>query len=201
MTPRKHHQCRHCGASPDGGVAGGYCDSACRFWSKVKRGGPSDCWEWCGPTTKNGPRTKRGAGYGRFSVGSKPRVMWIASRYAWVLGHGQAPPGDMCVCHTCDNPSCVNPSHLFLGTTAENVNDRDRKGRTAMASRSGPRLHPERIIRGTGHHKAKLTEADVVDIRKRRASGEKLVALASEYGVAHSVISALVKRTTWKHVA
>lgn len=92
-----------------------------RFWAKVDTSG--DCWEWQGrrfPT-----------GYGGFYAGG--RVNWYAHRFVWTLVNGAIPQG-MHVCHHCDNPPCVRPDHLFLGTPKDNMRDRDRKGR----SRFGP---------------------------------------------------------------
>jgi hypothetical protein len=91
------------------------------------------------------------------------------------LKNGPIPAGAF-VLHKCDNPPCVNPAHLFLGTQAENVADRDRKGRQATGDRHGRATHPERTAR-------KLTTADVERIRERRASGKGRNALAAEYGV------------------
>lgn len=90
-----------------------------RFWNKVRKLGPNECWVW---TTKSGERAKR---YGVFLINGRSH---IASRVAWELANGKISKG-LFVCHHCDNPPCCNPSHLFLGTPRDNYMDAIRKGR------------------------------------------------------------------------
>ena len=124
-----------------------------RFWAKVDRSdGPDACWPW------TGHRARRG--YGQFKMFGRSVP---AHRVAWELTNGPIPPGDhfgtMCACHRCDNPPCCNPTHLFLGSMADNVADRDAKGRGVFLGPIRPssgdqhhtRLHPEKLHRGDDH--------------------------------------------------
>jgi len=152
-----------------------------RFWSKVDRSaGPDACWPWTAFTY---------GGYGRFDWGT-------AHRAAWKLTVGPIPHG-MCVCHHCDNPPCVNPSHLFLGTNRDNIADRDAKGRQAKGVRNGGHLYPERLRRGETCYNAKLTEPDVMAIR---ASTETNGALARRYSMTTTGVRFVRERRTWKHL-
>lgn len=86
-----------------------------RFWEKVRKG--PQCWEWTGSRVR---------GYGYFGAWGRVR---LAHRVSWQLRHGEIPPG-LCILHRCDNPSCVRPGHLFIGTQRDNMQDAKRKGRT-----------------------------------------------------------------------
>lgn len=177
------------------------------FWARVDRsGGPDACWPWIAG--------KFPKGYGCVTVDGRARS---AHRIAWELTHGPIPTNStyhgVCVCHHCDNPPCVNPAHLFLGTHADNVADMGRKGRTsagaahwthvkpervARGSRNGQRRHPEKTARGERHYLAKLTDADVLTIR---ASNESVRVLAARFGVSTIAVYKVLRRKTWKHVA
>ena len=147
-----------------------------RFWSKVNVLGPDDCWEWqstCG----------RG-GYGRFTLQGSAI---FAHRLAWHLANGPI-PGQLCVCHKCDNPPCCNPNHLFLGTQLDNIQDRTTKGRTVSLS-------------GERHYGHKLTEADVIKIRQALRSQTRIKkALAAKFGVTRQNIRRIEIGRTWKHL-
>lgn len=128
-----------------------------RFWTKVETS--KTCWEWTG--------TLLGKGYGGFSFQGK---MMTAHRFIWTMEKGPIPDG-MCVLHHCDNMRCVRPSHLFIGSVQDNIDDRNEKGRTA---------------RGTNTGQWKLTDEQCEEIRK---SPERGIDLAKKYGVTHDHIS------------
>lgn len=128
------------------------------------------CWEWTGLKDKDG--------YGIFPYAKK---QWRAHRLALILNGTEVPDG-MMACHHCDNPGCVNPSHLYVGSDADNIRDKVARGR-APAGEQG--------------YQAKLTNSDVGAIRR---STERVVVLAARYSVSHSTISMIRSRKTWKHI-
>lgn len=154
-----------------------------RFWSKVDKSG--DCWIWSG--------TPASRGYGAFSAQGRTLR---AHRVAWELTFGAIPNG-LLVCHRCDVRNCVRPDHLFLGTDADNMADRDTKGRAR------PRLMPGHSFNciGSQNNAARFTEDDVVTIRTRHDAGETQTALAREFGVSQNAIWRVVSRKGWRHVA
>jgi hypothetical protein len=143
-----------------------------RFLSKVDRTG--ECWEWMASRDCDG--------YGRFSIRHK---MYKANRVAFFIEKGPIPDG-MCVCHYCDNPSCVRPSHLFAGTISDNMIDMHRKGRK-----------PE-FGEHNGH--AKLSTSDVLKIRQLAAIGKSSYAIAVGFPVSPTTIQYIVRRELWKHI-
>jgi len=148
-----------------------------RFWAKVDRREPDDCWEWQGYRDK--------VGYGRFRL---KQQSYTTSRVAYAIAHGDV-PADMCVRHVvCDNPPCCNPDHLRLGSQAENIRDMMRRGRHAP-------------VRGELSRQAKLSATDVATIRRRYAAGGVTQAiLATEFGVRSTMISQIVRGQAWSHI-
>jgi hypothetical protein len=122
-----------------------------------------------------------------------------AHRFSYILAHGRIPKG-LFVCHTCDNRGCVNPAHMFLGTSKDNMQDAARKGRTLSGDKHPSHVHPEMIRRGESSSHHRLTSEQVLAIRKAQQEGAPRRALATEYGVDRSTIDAIVHRKTWKHI-
>lgn len=163
---------------------------ATRFWSRVKRG--PGCWEWQGQA--------RVKGYGRLQIGSRKdgsRRKVLAHRLAYELTYGPIPKDGsyhgVCVLHSCDNPICVRPSHLFLGTNHDNVLDKMKKGRHPRARPKKPARMPKEQ-----NPNARLSEHQIKEIRKRYARGGITQAeLAKEYGVVQPHISRIVREISW----
>jgi len=183
--------CRTCGAAFDqwsNEVARGrgiYCSKACQngdsvslFWAKVGRAAPSGCWVWTGATNPSG--------YGQITRRGH-RI--AAHRFSYELSHGPVPPS-LDVLHHCDNPPCVNPAHLFLGTHSDNMLDMARKRRRVWVS-----------PRGTQNSMARLTDDDVRAIRLGYETGQEYMSeIARRFGVSKTTISRLIQRRTWSHV-
>jgi len=164
-----------------------------RFWAKVIRS--DHCWIWRGGCDKRG--------YGRFLF--RGRVV-VAARAAWELFVGPIPE-NLWILHRCDNPPCVNPAHLFLGTAADNVRDMMNKRRhisvmcperLARGNRSGSRMHPESRPRGEKNKGAKLTWEVVDEIRLAEKCGVTQRALAARFGVRQSTVWQILRGRTWK---
>ena len=170
------------------------------FWAKVNKDGATvmadlgQCWEWTA--------SRNEWGYG--AVLKKKYGQASAHRYSWVLHNGPIPDG-LWVLHRCDNPGCVRPDHLFLGTVADNNADKTNKGRQARkethgdyfarGTSHGAETHPEKF-RGEGNHFAKLTEAQVIEIRAR-VGKRNGAALAREFGVTRGAVNAIKRGRAW----
>ena len=154
-----------------------------RFWSKVDRsGGPEACWPWTSARTAGG--------YGVMSI---RQVVFFAHRLAVFLATA-SDPGEHHVLHACDNPRCVNPAHLSLGTHDDNMADASVRGRFPI----GPRASALRC--GERNGQAKLTERAVLDVRRRAAAGEPYTEIAKRFAVSGDAIGLCVRGRTWKHV-
>jgi hypothetical protein len=165
-----------------------------KFWSKVDRsGGATSCWLW-----------KKGRfddGYGHYAICRNGRIKsYRAHRYAYLIERGDIPSGAL-VCHRCDVPLCCNPSHLWLGSPAENIQDAQRKGRLATGLKNGAWTKPMNRASNGGERngQAKLTADIVGEIRKRYAGGGVQQGhLAKEYGVSFQLIHLIVRGKIWK---
>lgn len=161
-----------------------------RFWHKVDKSNEDGCWTWMG--------NKNQRGYGMLWISDAPAVKRLAHRISWELHNGAIPHG-LGVLHKCDNPPCVNPAHLFIGTFRENMKDKVAKERHARGIKT-----PNHI----------LTDDQVREIRKRYELRDKRArrnylgdqdkngarSLAGEYGVSQWTIFDVVSRRRWKHV-
>lgn len=148
------------------------------FWLHAARADPETCWVWEGPKLTNG--------YGHFKRGD---IKFYAHRVSYELHHGPIPDG-MLVCHTCDNPPCVNPAHLFAGTFQDNNRDRHTKGRSKGTFPSG-----------AAHPGAKLSDADVKEILSLRDSGLLQREIAERFGVSRTTISSIWLGKTYRFCA
>lgn len=197
VRPAAAHRRRYCSVACKAEAMRGQPHPASRpfeaadFWSRVGRRGDDECWPWQGYCEPHG--------YGRLSISGR---IARAHRLAYEFTYGPIAEGQV-IRHTCDNPPCCNPAHLLAGSQADNVADRDARGRTARGDRAGARTKPEhhRSLLGEESPTAKLTEAQVRAIRESyRTGGIGARPLARLYQVSRSLIRAIVQGRVWKHV-
>ena len=169
------------------------------LWNKVKVTDPAavkpitgNCTIW--------NKAKTPQGYG---VTTKNNKTVYAHRVAAEEAYGPIPEG-MMVCHRCDNPSCVNPDHLFFGTHKDNMNDMKRKGRSAGGDRHKSKVRPDSVQHGEAVGTSRLTAEQVGSIRSTYKPGksgvrrpDSLMSLARQYGVSYTAIHKIVNRETW----
>ena len=147
-----------------------------RFWEKVQRS--DSCWEWTGCRLRSG--------YGQIKWGDKIRR---AHRVSWEIHFGPIPDG-LWVLHHCDNPPCVRPDHLYLGTLVDNAQDCVRRGR-----------HYHWRGQGEGHPMARLTEGQVLEIRRQRENGLSGHLIARAFGLSKTQVYDIINRKSWAHLA
>lgn len=178
------------------------------LWSKAEAEPNTGCWLWPG----EGPH-----GYGRLRRRTLGPGQHYAHRAAWIIHYGPIPSG-LWVLHRCDNPPCVNPGHLFLGTADDNNKDRDRKGRTVIVrgdqhgsrikrhlrprgDRNGARTRPDRVARGVRNGMAKLTDDHVRVIRHLlERTTLPLFHVAQLMGVGRTITQDIQAGRKWRHV-
>jgi hypothetical protein len=147
-----------------------------RFWSKVDRRGADECWPWTAALNEHG--------YGVMRPGGQRSGPTIKAHRVSLMLAGVDIDG-LVIRHSCDNPPCVNPAHLSVGTKADNSADMVSRDRHARGSRSGTH---------------KLIEPQIVEIRRRAEAGEFHRVLAAEYGVSRPTITDIANGKTWRHV-
>jgi hypothetical protein len=148
-----------------------------KFWSSVLK--TDTCWLWT--------RYRDPAGYGQLHLTKKKHI--LAHRHAWELSHRRKIPKGMMILHHCDNPPCVNPAHLYLGTQMDNMADKMRRGR-------------HRPTRGERDGMAKLNEEQIREIRLAYAAGGVTQEVLAQYfGISQTQISDIIARKRWAHAA
>lgn len=154
-----------------------------RFWKYVQRKGPDECWTWSGELTCRG--------YARFSLMA---TNVRGSRVAYFLEHGKDP--GCFACHSCDNPKCVNPRHIFDGTPQDNVDDAENKGRREGSRIALKTFWDRTPLVGSRHPNAKLTPQQAAQVRQRIAEGAVKKHLGKEFGVSETVIYSIANGTS-----
>ncbi len=160
-----------------------FIDPKAAFWLKVDRSAGNDgCWIWLGPIRKNG--------YGEFMCRATRRTHRLAHRAAFLFTHGEF-DRSFAVCHSCDNPLCVNPAHLWLGTQLDNLADARRKNRAFIL----PRIPKGHRDRPAGFQKLTIEQAK--EIRKRALTGENQGIIAKEFSINSRHVSRIKLGKQW----
>lgn len=151
-----------------------------RFWSYVDKKSDDDCWEW--------KSYKGSGGYGHFYLNNKQHP---AHRISWFLENGPIPKADekgnrICACHKCDNTSCVNPNHLFLGTDLDNIKDRDRKGRRIPFKPAGKK-----------NGNATISIETIKTAEKMLIDGAKNIHVAKSLNISEALVSNIKNGNHW----
>lgn len=168
----KEYPCETCGKLCYKKFTKAFCCDQCRFLSYVDTSG--DCWLWTGCVNRRG--------YGKFSMFPIKHI--TSHRASYILFKGSIPDGK-CVCHQCDNPRCVKPAHLWIGTTQENTQDMINKGRS---------------LYGEKQNKAKLTDKDVLEIRKLGLEGVTQIKIAEKFNLTPGHVNNILRRRAWLHI-
>jgi len=147
-----------------------------RFWHKVDRRGEDECWPWLGSIGKHG--------YGFLYRGKEDGGMVTSHRASWLIHNGPIEDG-LFVLHHCDVRECVNPRHLYLGDVRDNARDAVARGRVPRGERAGA---------------SKLTESDVIEIRRLSGEGVLQREIAERFGIQRGQVSRIVHRHQWRHV-
>lgn len=188
---------------------GRFCGNACsaigrkrspeeRFWEKVDKREENACWLWMAGKNKRG--------YGVFNGSDN---IYGAHCYSWILHNGPIPEGKF-VLHKCDNPSCVNPAHLWVGSHTENMRDMFKKNRQAAITkpesfargeRNGAYTKPEKVLRGEANGMSTFKESEVLEIRRLYDSGSMTVnGIAEKLKKSRGGVYCIATRRSWKHV-
>ena len=155
-----------------------------RFWEKVDKENSEKyydgtrCWEWKGAVD--------GGGYGALMITHSPYTREKSHRFSWLIHNGQI-SNDMWVLHHCDNPPCVNPSHLFLGTNTDNMRDKMNKGRNVN-------------MRGKLNGMCKLSENDVREIVELHNQGISYRKLSNQFGIGNTQIARIIHKESWRWI-
>lgn len=160
-------------------------DAVARFWSFVCKAGDDECWPWLGFKTEKG--------YGMFSGLAKELKTQRTNRIAWMLSNVVRATNGLMVCHSCDNPPCCNPAHLFLGTHTDNMQDALKKGRLSCL-RPGGVPEPKS---GAEHSCARLSPSQVEEIRSLHGV-ESATATARRFGISRGNVWMIQTNKTWK---